>query len=152
MPMVIRWPGHVKPGVTKAMVSQVDFLASFAKLTGQPLTASDAPDSFDVLAALLGQSQKGRDSYIEYAGTLAIREGNWKFIQPSNGSSFDRDTRTELGNSKLAQLYNVEKDPGEKNNVAQLHPDIVERLSAKLAKLVKDGHSRPISLERTRRQ
>ena len=54
VPMIVRWPGRVKPGVSDALVGQVDFLASFAALTGQALAREDAPDSLDVLGALLG--------------------------------------------------------------------------------------------------
>ena len=75
MPFLVRWPGHVKPGVSRAVVSQVDFCASFAALAGQPLGPDDAPDSFNVLPALLGQSPTGRDHVLEYSGRVAIRCG-----------------------------------------------------------------------------
>src|SRR4029434_871925 len=51
VPFIVRWPVRVKPGVTHALVSQVDLIASLASLTGQRLGNSEAPDSFDVLAA-----------------------------------------------------------------------------------------------------
>ena len=54
VPFIVRWPGRVKPGTSDALVSQVDFLASFAALVKQPLAGARAPDSVDTLAAFLG--------------------------------------------------------------------------------------------------
>ena len=50
------------------------------QLTGQKLAADAAPDSMNVLPALLGESPQGRDTLVEHAGGLAIRKGNWKYI------------------------------------------------------------------------
>ena len=72
---IVRWPRHVKAGVSDALVSQVDFLSSFAALTGQRLANVDAPDSYDILDALLGQSRIGRDQLVEHAGTLSLIKG-----------------------------------------------------------------------------
>ena len=55
LPLITRWPGHIQPGVSDALVCQVDMLASFAALTGQKLADADGPDSYNVLPALLGQ-------------------------------------------------------------------------------------------------
>ena len=61
MPFIVRWPGRVKPGVSDAIVSQVDFLATFATLTGQSLAAVDVPDSFGRPAGLARRFTTGRD-------------------------------------------------------------------------------------------
>ena len=52
VPFILSWPGEVSPGESDAMVSHVDFHASFAKLVGLPLAAGEAPDSEEVLDAL----------------------------------------------------------------------------------------------------
>src|SRR5262249_17699488 len=84
VPLMIRWPSRVKPGgVSGALLSHVDIYASLASLTGQPLAADAAPDSFDTLPALLGESKAGRSWLIEHANTLAYTEGDWKLIAPS---------------------------------------------------------------------
>ena len=75
VPFIVRWPGRVKPGVSDALVCQVDFLASFAALTGQSPAADDAPDSFNVLPALLGRPKTGRDHLVEHAGALSLIAG-----------------------------------------------------------------------------
>src|SRR5262245_53010619 len=54
VPFLVRWPAKVKPGLSEALVCQVDFPASFAAMTRQELAQPDGPDSFNVLPALLG--------------------------------------------------------------------------------------------------
>ena len=142
VPFIVSWPGHVRKGTSNAVVSQIDFLSTFAKLLSQPLQPDDAVDSFDLLDAFLGKSNVGRKSFIEYAGTLAIREGNWKYIAPSNKAAYDSNTRIELGNSKESQLYDLAKDPGEKVNLATKYPDVVKRLADLLEQSVKAGRTR----------
>src|SRR5690606_23149655 len=55
VPWIVRWPGRVRPGVSDAMVSQVDLLATFAALAGQRVPAGEARDSMNLLPALLGE-------------------------------------------------------------------------------------------------
>jgi len=131
VPFIVSWPGTVQPGVSGALVSQVDFCASFAALTGQTLEAGEAPDSANVLDALLGRSEVGRDHIIEHAGQLAIREGDWKYIPPGR-------VREGLGPWTRAQipepggLYNLADDPGETTNLAAEHPDRVRAMRERL--------------------
>jgi len=142
VPFIVRWPGHVKPGVSDALVSQVDFLASFAAFTKQKLDADAAPDSVDTMAAFLGESGRGRESVLEEAGGLALRRGQWKYIEPNKRQRVSQETGIELGNSPEAQLYDLSKDPGETKNLAADLPDKVRELAAELDRLKKAGKSR----------
>ncbi len=132
VPFLVRWPGRVRSGTSKALVSQVDLVASFAALVGSPDRAATAHDSHDHLAALLGQDPVGRQSLIEHAGGLAVRRGKWKFIPASNGPRRNLSTDIELGNDPAPQLYDLDADPGEARNLADAHPEIVERLRKEL--------------------
>ena len=133
VPFLVRWPARVKPGTSNALMSQVDFLATFAALVGAPRPGPTAPDSRDHLAALLGDVIAGRESLIEQGGGLAVRRGKWKFIPGSNGPRKSPATDTELGNDPSPQLYDLEADPGETRNLAGDHPAIVEQLRKVLA-------------------
>ena len=133
VPLIVRWPGRVEPGTSRALVSQVDFVASLAKLVGSTEPLTTATDSRDHLAALLGDDPVGRDAVVEQAGGLAVRSGPWKFIPRSNGPRQSAATHTELGNDPAPQLYNLEADPGETHNVATDNPEIVDRLRKLLA-------------------
>ncbi|GAB2561031.1 sulfatase family protein [Spirosoma areae] len=132
VPLLVRWPGQVKVGVSDAPVSQVDFLANFAALLGQSYNRTDAPDSENQLNALLGRDPAGRANIVEHAGTWALVQGPWKYIEPSDGKAFLAETATELGNDPKAQLYNLASDLGEKRNVAERYPERVQLLKQRL--------------------
>ena len=144
VPFIVRWPGRVEPGLSDALICQIDFAASFASLTGWKLSSEDAPDSFDILGSLIGKSKKGRDHLVEHAGSLSIIKGHWKYIEPSKKPKINRKVNIELGNDPAPQLYNLKEDLGEKNNVAVEHPEIVKELAALLKKIRNDGRTRPL--------
>jgi len=132
VPFILRWPARVKPGTSDALVSQVDFLASFAALSKQPLAGARAPDSVDTLAAFLGTSRTGRTELIEQAGGQALRSGQWKYIEASKRPKRNEQTNTELGNDAVPQLYDLSRDPGERQNLADSHPEKVKELQDRL--------------------
>jgi len=136
VPFIVRWPARVKPGVSNALVSQVDFLASFAALLGARATDPSSRDSENHLAALVGQSPSARAALIEQSGArLALRQGAWKYIPPSQGPRIQVNTNTELGNDPEPQLYDLTSDPGERKNLASAQPDRVRDMAATLARL-----------------
>lgn len=121
VPFIACWPGHMKPGVSKALVSQVDFVATFAALTEQTFDAKTSPDSENILPALLGESPVGRTQFVEHSDGLALRQGAWKLIPPQPGVKLNKNTETETGNAPDAQLYDLHADLGEMKNVAAEH-------------------------------
>lgn len=143
IPLVVRWPGRVKPGVTDALVCQVDFLASFAALTGQKLLEADAPDSFNVLPALLGETKAGRESLVEHSRIVALRQGPWKYIEPGDGPKKSRDTNTELESDKLGQVYNLSKDLGETKNLGGKGSSRAAEMGKALQEIRNAPRSRP---------
>jgi arylsulfatase A-like enzyme len=155
MPLIVRWTGHIKPGTSSALISQVDLLSSFASLAHQPVPPGTAEDSVNVLPALLGRSATGRQSLVEEATVLAIREGKWKLIDRSQKPGLH--TRPETGTAKRStlagarpkelyptaplELYNIKADPYETRNLASDYPAIVAHLREKLDEIRKQGHS-----------
>jgi arylsulfatase A-like enzyme len=142
VPFIVRWPETIKAGLSDALVCQIDFISSFAALTRQSLRTSDAPDSFNVLDALLSRSRSGRDHLVEHAGTLSLIKGNWKYIEPGKGAKFNKNTNTELGNDPQPQLYSLAEDPGETDNIAARHPEKVKELSTQLKQIRDRSRSR----------
>lgn len=126
IPFIVNYPGKVKNGVSNALVSQVDFLATMSDFLGISLTDTQKKDSKGQLSAWLGKDKKGRDYVIEQAGSLSISDGTWKYISPSNGKAYEKLTNTELGNSPQDQLYNLKKDIGERTNLAGKYPEKVD--------------------------
>jgi arylsulfatase A len=138
VPFIMSWSGKTKPAVSDALVCQVDLFRSFSKMLNIKLQENEAVDSEDLLEVLLGKATKGRTVLVEQgSGSLAIIQNNWKYIEPNNGSAMDTATNIELGNNSLPQLYDLNVDIGEKNNLAPQHPNRVNELAALLQK-VKD--------------
>jgi arylsulfatase A-like enzyme len=144
VPFFLRWPERVKQGAqSAALVSQIDLFASFASLTGAGLDESDAPDSFDILPALLGESGKGREHLVEHAGALSLIIGRWKYVAPGKGPKINADTKTELGNDPEPQLYDLDRDPGERVNLAGRQPERVRAMAQRLEQIRAAKRTRP---------
>ncbi len=139
VPMLVRWPGRIKPGVSKALFSQVDFIASFAKLAGTQIKAGQAPDSLNALPALLGRDRKGRSSAVEHASTLSLRLGTWKYITSSNGPKQNTYTQTDYGNDAAGQIYDLSTDPSEGTNLVTRASDKRTLCKESLNKIVQQG-------------
>src|SRR5690606_20142984 len=108
----------------------------------QTLAGQDAPDSFNVLPALLGESQAGREHLIEHANALSLRHGKWKYIEPRNAPRMNKATNTELGNDPAPQLYDLAADPGETHNLAPDRPEKTREMAEMLRFLREAGRSR----------
>jgi len=130
VPFILRWPSRVKPGVSDAVVSLVDLPASFASLAGQTLAAGDAPDSRDVLPALLGESNAERDKLVEHDGfnVFGFREGEWKYIEPRKAAG------AKAGRAPACELYNLGSDLAETNNLSSDRAEKAKELSDLLGK------------------
>lgn len=135
VPFIVSWhDGHNAGKVSDALVSQIDIYASLAGCFGMPIPDNTAYDSHDYLKALRGDDSKGRDWVVEQNlnWTLSVVENGWKYITPSKGPALNRQTNTEMGNAPVPQLYDLRKDIGERNNVAEKYPKKVEHLQTLL--------------------
>lgn len=144
MPFIVRWPGVVTPGVSDALISQVDLVASFAAMTHQKLRPQDAPDSHNLLDVLLGKSTRGRATYVEQnnGSVLAYIKDGWKYIEPHKGPAVIKTVNIESGFNPRPQLYDLKTDPGERHNLAVKYPDRVSRMAAALKQIQESGRSR----------
>ena len=131
VPVIAHWPdGISKPQVSDVLVSQIDWLASLAALTGARIPKGSAPDSYNRLGNLIGTDVSDRPWVIEHAAnnTLSVRTPEWKYIEPNDDSrAILKNTNTELGNAPIPQLYDMTVE-GERENVAAKHPEKVFEL------------------------
>lgn len=145
VPMIAYWPGKIKPGISDALFSQIDMLASLAALIEVPLPGGAAPDSEDKFSVLSGESKTGRDYMLEEAFTLALRKEHWKYIAPQEKGTPDwlKNKKIETGLMQEPQLYNLTDDPGEQHNLAIKHPELVEQLKSELNRIKNVKGTRP---------
>lgn len=146
VPFIARWPGKVPVGVSDQMFCLSDVMATCAALTGQKLPEDAGVDSLNQLQVILGQTHKSlRNVEVEQgiSGSMAIREGEWKYI-PSNygdaasgmGSGANpNDARFAAAIIRQPLLFNLTKDPGETKNLAAQYPEKVAELAALLKKI-----------------
>lgn len=121
VPMIAVWEGKIKPGTESDHPSAFwDVFPTVAEITGIP--TPENIDGLSFLPALLGKEQNSHDylywEFHERGGRKALRQGEWKLI---HYNVLKPDLTT-------TELYNVVEDPGEENNVAETHPEIVNEL------------------------
>ncbi len=128
VPFITYWKGQIKPGVSDALISQVDILSSLASLVASESRGQDSEELMDVL---LGKSQKGRENLIlEATSRTALRKGDWILIPPYKGPAINAEVNIELGNAMEYQLYKLDEDPAEQNNLATSNPEKLEEMIA----------------------
>ncbi|HOX38363.1 MAG TPA: arylsulfatase [Candidatus Brocadiia bacterium] len=146
VPLILRWPAAVSPGETDAMVCHMDFLASFAALTGVEPEPQAGPDSLNVLPALLGNSADGRNELVIEGtqGKMIIRQDNWVFIPPYAGPAVATHVNIELGNSLRPQLYDLSADVGQIRNVAGQNKERSDAMSRRLRETLESRETRRV--------
>ncbi|WP_198000560.1 sulfatase family protein [Gimesia alba] len=149
-PFITRWKGHIQPGVSDELVCTIDMPASLAALTKQTLPQNSCRDSFNVLDALLGKDKaQGRDHLVQQNngnnGTYALRVSEWKLHRYDKKTARNVVVEQQLANKKVPQyqLFNLVNDPAEKTDVSAEHPAVTKRLKQQLARIIKQGSSRP---------
>ena len=142
IPFIVRWPGVVQPStLCNQLVHQADLIRTIADILGTPLPEDAGEDSYSLLPLLQGSSGEVRTNSVSCSirGVPSIRLHNWKYI-PSAGSggwSAGRDTNHK------AQLYNLDTDLGEKNNLVSVEPEQLAQLQGLLETVITRGRSTP---------
>jgi len=126
VPFITYWKGQIEPAVSDAIVSQVDLLSSLAALVG---SQDRGMDSEDLLEVFLGKSKEGRDELIlEATSRTAFRKDNWILIPPYKGPAKNQNVNIELGNYPDYQLYNLDDDIGQQENLAATNPEKLQEM------------------------
>jgi len=157
MPFIASWPGKIQAGSSCGeLVCFADMLATVASLIGEKLPSDAGEDSFDISPLLRGEKPampiRHGMVHVNYGSyTLAIREGDWKLILPSDVYVAQDGTLTPdhlvettgKGPNSKFQLYNLRTDPGEVTNLFAQEPDKAEELFTALKADLARGRSRP---------
>lgn len=145
VPFLVRWPSKVESGSTSdQLITLVDVFATVSDITGEKAPAM-AEDSVSFLPALSGQAiQSTRKGVIHHSisGHFAYRQGKWKLLLAKASGGWTSPKENQAGaDAPQAQLYDMENDPGEKNNLHLSHPEVAQRLLANLTVDVQNGRS-----------
>lgn len=146
-PFITWWPGKIPSGTSEEIVCTIDLAASFASLTGAELPADGCLDSIDVLGALLGESgAEGRANLVQQdngnAGNFGYRAGKWKLQRVPRERANNVELRLQRRTVPAWQLFDLERDPREAENVIDQHPDVAERMKRELQSIIDAGRSR----------
>ncbi len=132
IPLIISWPKSMrKIAKSDVLISQIDMMASLSKLIGSKIPKGEAIDSEDNLNSLLARGERSREYVIEQAAnkTLSVRTKEWKYIEASDGAPMITwGPKIETGYLPKPQLYKLSEDMEERNNVAELYPEIVKAM------------------------
>lgn len=132
MPFVARWPGHIPAdSVCSETICFTDMLATFAALVGDEPRADLTEDSYSILPLLRGAQSTApvRHVTIHKRNATAIRAGRWKLVtHRGSGGLSGRNQPDPDPSGPPEQLYDLELDIGETNNLWAARPAVVQRL------------------------
>jgi arylsulfatase A len=148
VPLIARWPGHIQAGgTTQALACLTDVYTTLESLTGQPRKATGGEDGFNLLPVFNGEASSGRETLVSHSigGSFAIRQGSWKLCLSagSGGWSSPREPAAKKQGLPPMQLFNLDADPGEENNLVDQQPEKVKSLLALLKTQVENGRCTP---------
>jgi arylsulfatase A-like enzyme len=131
VPCIARWPGKVPAGrESDAIFATIDFLPTFLSLAGVEVPPDRHLDGIDQTELLLGQSETGREYF--YYHDAGVREGKWKYLK---ADAFFHGYAVDDNREQSEELYDLEADLGERNNLASQFPEKVRELRGLMEKL-----------------
>ena len=148
IPFIARWPGQIEDGtVNDQTICLTDLMATVGEVLGEDLPEHAGEDSVSILPTLVNHrlDQPIRDAIVNHSanGTFAIRQGAWKLIQGLGSGGFSSPQTVEPSpDGPKGQLYNLDDDPSETNNLYSEQPEFVEQLTKLLDKYQDQEHSR----------
>lgn len=141
IPMIVKWPGKTSPrAVSDKLVGLIDWYATFADFFNLEIPESAGEDSYSMLPVIENQ-ESVRDALITQSafGTFAVHTEEWKLIlgQGSGGWGDSREYDYPPG-----QLYNMQTDSLETENLFEEHPEVVNKLEKILDNYKVSGRSK----------
>lgn len=143
VPCIVSWPGVTKPGTRcDDVIQSVDFYPTILEMLGRSALPGQKFDGISIAAALRGM-HLNRDAIFTFfphapkvpdwlPPAVSVHEGKWKLIRVFYG----RDARHHA-----YRLYDLQNDIGEKTNLADKYPEVVQELDAHITAFLQDTHA-----------
>jgi arylsulfatase A len=132
VPCIIWGPGRIPKGKTSSkLASTIDLLPTIATLSGHPLKPVKKIDGIDITKTLTADAASPRKEFLHYSSQGQIeglRQGDWKLL-------VQKPNRRSKNKKPQLMLFNLSKDLGEKENIADKHPEKLASLLARMKKL-----------------
>ncbi len=144
-PCIMRWPGVIPEGtICNKLSSTIDILPTLADITGAKLP-DHIIDGVNILPLMKGEENANPRNvfyyYYQRNSLEAVRKGHWKLVLPHKYRSYvgvppghDGFPGPYAHDSTDLALYNLRRDPGERYNVIDLHPEVVKDIMAEVEK------------------
>ncbi len=134
IPMIVRWPGKVKPGtVNESRVTHVDFFPTFLEAANVPIDPALPLDGESLVPLLTGKGGLKRDAiYFHYPNYA------WHTQNRLGGVIIERDFKLlNWYENDSVELYNLKVDPSEMQDISAQKPELADRLKRKLKRWLK---------------
>lgn len=129
-PFIARWPRRIPAGtVTSELIGLIDLLPTIAAAAGAPVPEKAAEDALDVLGVLTGKAPHSpRATLVHHSlgAMFSLRQQRWKLVMGTGSGGFSQPVgRPSHKASPEGQLYDLERDPGETENLWYAHPEVI---------------------------
>ena len=167
VPFIVRWPQKITPGtISTQLMGNVDLLATMAALVNYKLKQGQAPDSFNMLQAIVGEPKTAIRGHLLINSSklenVSLRKGDWTYISGQGGGGFGPreegksafggpkalqfvgQENSDIENGKIiedappAQLYNLSEDLPQSKNLYKEQPEVVKEMENAL-RLIKNS-------------
>ena len=147
IPFIVRWPGKVEPGSTQRSVDLLDRFVRHRRRDQRPaIHRRTAVKTALVSCRPSPASRSSRPAagviHHSVSGHFAYRTGNWKLILARGSGGWSSPKENEVAaDAPKAQLYDLNADPGEKDNLYEQKPELAKQLLRQLSKDITSGRS-----------
>ena len=127
VPAIINWPAKLKPGVSNEALHMVDLMPTLLALAGGRGNSDRPFDGMDIWQTLAAGAPSPHEDLLINVESFrgAVRQGDWKLVKVYSMPG-------------TVELFDLATDPGENNNVASQHWDLVHTLEARLGRHARD--------------